>query len=155
MLAISTSFGDSWIAGTHTRNRAKIDKRRNTIEQNNRYCVTHAKEAHKPDQIDQQSPGTDHQTSRPTRQCTRERRWPEPPKWGRPNPWFGRTWTDAGPGVLWREDHSDPPEGGYQHFHVYLGGNRPQGAIKGASHHSHHTHHLKASLSHSLVTFTP
>ena len=97
------------------------------------------KEAHKPDQTDQRSPGTDHLTSGPTRQCTKERRWPKPPKWGRPNPWFGRTWTDAGPGVLWREDHSDPPEGGYERFHVYLGGNRPQGAIKGASHTTHHT----------------
>ena len=37
-------------------------------------CVTHAKEAHKPDQTDQRSPGTDVPTSGPTRQCTRERR---------------------------------------------------------------------------------
>ena len=36
-----------------------------------------------------------------------------------------------------------------------LGGNRPQGVIKGASHHSHNTQHLKASFSHSLVTCTP
>ena len=113
-------------------------------------CVTHAKEAHKPDQTDQQSPGTDHLTSRPTRQCTRERRWPKPQKWGRPNPWFGRTWTDAGPGALWREDHSDPHEGGYQRFHVYLGRNRPQGAIKGASLHTLHTHTPLEGLSLTL-----
>ena len=86
MLTISTSFGDSWIAGTHTRNRAKTDKRRNTIAQNIRRCVTHAKEAHKPDQTDQPSPGTDHLTSGPTRQCTKERRWPEAAQGGRPTP---------------------------------------------------------------------
>ena len=33
-----------------------------------------------------------------------------------------------------------------------LGGNRPQGAIKGASLHTLNTHHLEASFSHSLVT---
>ena len=143
------------ISGALVRNKKKIRRIRRQKSQTIASCVTQAKEAHKPDQTDQQSPGTDHLTSRPTRQCTRERRWPEPPKWGRPNPWFGRTWTDAGPGALWWEDHSDPPEGGYERFHVYLGGNRPQGAIKGASHSSHHTHHLKASLSHFLVTFAP
>jgi len=59
MLTISTSFGDSWIAGTHTRNRAKTDERRNTLAQNIRRCVIPTKRAHKPDQTDQPSPGTD------------------------------------------------------------------------------------------------
>ena len=59
MLTISTSFGDSLIAGTHTQNRAKIDKRRNTNTQNIRRCVAPTKRAHKPDQTDQPSPGTD------------------------------------------------------------------------------------------------
>ena len=52
------SFGDSWIAGTHTRNRAKTDERHNTIAQNIRRCVIPTKRAHKPDQTDQPSPGT-------------------------------------------------------------------------------------------------
>ena len=59
MLTISTSFGDSWIAGTHTRNRAKTDKRRNTNAHNIRHCVIPTMRAHKPDQTDQPSPGTD------------------------------------------------------------------------------------------------
>ena len=67
MLTISTSFGDSWIVGTHTRNRAKTDERRNTNAQNIQRCVIPTKRAHKPDQTDQPSPGTDHLTSGPTR----------------------------------------------------------------------------------------
>ena len=59
MLTISTSFGDSWIVGTHTRNRAKIDERRNTNAQNIQHCIIPTKRAHKPDQTDQPSPGTD------------------------------------------------------------------------------------------------
>ena len=59
MLTISTSFCDSWIAGTRTRNRAKTDERRNTLTQNIRRCVIPTKKAHKPDQTDQHSPGTD------------------------------------------------------------------------------------------------
>ena len=58
MLTISTSFGDSWIAGTHTRNRAKTDERRNTNATNIRRCVKPTKRAHKPDQTDQSSPST-------------------------------------------------------------------------------------------------
>jgi len=59
MLTISTSFGDSWIAGIHTRNRAKTDDRRNTDAQNIRHCVIPTKRTRKPDQNDQSSPGTD------------------------------------------------------------------------------------------------
>jgi len=59
MLTISMSFGDSWIAGIHTRNRAKTDDRRNTDAQNIRHCVIPTKRAHKLDQTDQSSPGTD------------------------------------------------------------------------------------------------
>ena len=59
MLTISTSFGDSWIAGIHTRNRAKIDDRRDIDAQNIRHCIIPTKRAHKPDQTDQSSPGTD------------------------------------------------------------------------------------------------
>ena len=114
--------------------------------------ITHVKEAHLTDQTDQRSPGTNIPTSGPTRQCTKERRWPEVARWGRPNQGFGRTPPEGRLGALWREDHSDSPEGGCECFHVYLGGNRPQGAIKGASLHTLNAHHLKASLSHSLVT---
>ena len=56
---MSMSFGDSWIAGTHTRNRAKTDKRRNTNAQNIRCYVLPTKRAHKLDQTNQPSPGTD------------------------------------------------------------------------------------------------
>ena len=59
MLTISTSFGDPWIVGTHTRNRAKTDERSNTIAQNIRRCIIPTKRAHKTDQTDQPSPGTD------------------------------------------------------------------------------------------------
>ena len=59
MLTISMSFGDSWIAGIHTRNRAKTDDRRNTDAQNIRHCIIPTKRAHKPDQTDQSNPGTD------------------------------------------------------------------------------------------------
>ena len=59
MLTISISFGDSWIEGTHTRNRAKTDERRNTNAQNIRCSVIPTKRAHKPDKTDQPSPGTD------------------------------------------------------------------------------------------------
>ena len=59
MLTISTSLGDSWIAGTHTRNRAKTDERCNTNAQNIRRCIVPTKRAHKPDQTDQPSAGID------------------------------------------------------------------------------------------------
>jgi len=48
--------------------------------------IAHAKEAHKPDQTDRPSPGTDHLTSRPTRQCTRESRWQMAPSGGAADP---------------------------------------------------------------------
>ena len=54
-------------------------------------CVTHAKEAHKPDQTDQRSPGTDTPTPGPTRKHTREGQWAEAARWGRPNHGIGRT----------------------------------------------------------------
>ena len=59
ILIISMSFGDSWIAGTHSRNKAKTNKRCNTIAQNIQSCVIPTKRAHKPDQTDQPSPSTD------------------------------------------------------------------------------------------------
>jgi len=59
LLTISTSFGDSWIAGTHTWKRAKTDGKCDTYAQNTRYCVTPSRRAHKPDQTDQTNPGTD------------------------------------------------------------------------------------------------
>jgi hypothetical protein len=101
MLTISSSFGDPWIVGTHTRNRAKIDERRNTIAQNIRRCIIPIKRAHKTYQTDQPSPGTDHLTSEPTRQCTRERRWPEAAIGVRPTP-HGRDsgWVLAGTSFL-------------------------------------------------------
>jgi hypothetical protein len=58
-VVIGLNDNHSWIAGTHTRNRAKIDERHNTLAQNIRRCVIPTKRAHKPDQTDQPSPGTD------------------------------------------------------------------------------------------------
>ena len=91
------SFGDYQIAGTHTRNRAKMNKRRNTIVQNIQHGIIPTKRAHKPDQIDQPSPSTDHLTSGPTRPRPRRRRWPETAIGGRPTP-HGRLsrWVLAG-----------------------------------------------------------
>ena len=40
----------------------------------------------RPDQTNQPSPGTDHLTSGPTRQCTREGRWQMALRGGRPTP---------------------------------------------------------------------
>ena len=59
MLTISTSFGDSWIAGIHTLNRDKTTERRYIDAQNIQHCIIPTKRAHKPDQTDQSSPGTD------------------------------------------------------------------------------------------------
>ena len=50
--------------------------------QNIASCVAREKEAHLIDQTDQPSPGTDHLTSGPTRQCTREGRWQMVPRGG-------------------------------------------------------------------------
>ena len=50
------SFGDSWISGTHTRNKAKTVKRCNTIAQNIQPCLTLTKRAHKAGQTDERSP---------------------------------------------------------------------------------------------------
>ena len=118
-------------------------------------CITHAKEAHLTDQTDQGSPGTDVPTLGPTKQCTREGRWAEEAWWGRLNQGLGRTPPEARPGAFWREASSDPPEVGGQCFHTKRWRELTSQAIKGASPLSHHTHHLKASLSHSLVTYTP
>ena len=40
-----TSFGNSWIAGTHVLNKDKMSKRRNTSAQNIQSCVTPTKRA--------------------------------------------------------------------------------------------------------------
>ena len=81
-------------------------------------CVARAKEAHLTVQTDQPSPGTDHLTSGPTKQCTKEGRWPEAARWGWPNQGFGRTPPEARPGAFLREDGFDPPDGGLACFHV-------------------------------------
>ena len=44
------------------------------------------KRAHKPDQTNQPSLGTNHLISGPTRQCTRERQWPEAAQGGSADP---------------------------------------------------------------------
>ena len=96
-LTISTSFGDSWIAGTHTQNRAKIDERRNTNALNIRHCIIPTKRAHKPDQTDQPRPGTDqsdirtHQAETQTKAVARGgHRGSFDPTWQRLKLSFGR-----------------------------------------------------------------
>ena len=46
MLTISTSFGDSWFAGTHTRNKEKTSTRHNRNTQKTSSCVTITRWAH-------------------------------------------------------------------------------------------------------------
>ena len=74
------------ISGAKIRNKKKTQRIRRQKSQMIASCVTHAKEAHKPDQTDQPSPGTDHLISGPTRQCTREGQWQMVPRGGRPTP---------------------------------------------------------------------
>ena len=93
-------------SGAQVRNKTKTQWIRRQKTQTIVSCITWAKEAHKPDQTDQPSPGTDHLTSGPTRQCTREGRWPEAVTRGRPTP-HGRfsRWVLAGRLILssqWR-----------------------------------------------------
>ena len=59
MLADSTSFGDFWFAGTHTRNKGKKSIRRNINTQKTSSCITLARWAHLTRKTDVQSPGTD------------------------------------------------------------------------------------------------
>ena len=59
MLSISTSFGDSWIAGTHMRNKEKTSTRCNRNTQKTSSCVTLTRRAHLTEKTDVQSPGTD------------------------------------------------------------------------------------------------
>ena len=77
------------ISGAQVRNKTKTRRIRRQKSQTIVSCVTWAKEAHKPDQTDQPSPGTDHLTSGPTSRCTREGRWPVAGRRGRPTP-YGR-----------------------------------------------------------------
>ena len=53
------SFGDSWFAGTHKRNKEKTNKRRNTNAQKIASCITLTRRAHLTEKTDVQSPGTD------------------------------------------------------------------------------------------------
>ena len=106
-------------SGAQVRNKMKTRRIRRQKPQTIVSYVTWAKEAHKPDQTDQPSPSTDHLTSGPTRQCTRERQWPEAARWGRPNQGFGRTQTSTCPGAFWWEGWSYPPDGGLACFHVW------------------------------------
>ena len=53
------SFGDSWFAGTHTRNKEKISTRHNRNTQKTSSYVTLTRWAHLIENTDVQSPGTD------------------------------------------------------------------------------------------------
>ena len=51
------SFGDSWFAGTHTRNKDKTSTRRNINTQKTSSCVTLTRRAHSSEQTDVQELG--------------------------------------------------------------------------------------------------
>ena len=118
MLIISTSFGESLIVGTQTRNKTKTYRRRDTNAQNIQSCVTLTKRAQLTEQTDIQTPGTDIHRRGPTCQSPGQRRWPKAAKWGRSNHWFGQTWTGTSLGASWPVIPPYPPKGGYQRFHV-------------------------------------
>jgi hypothetical protein len=72
------------------------------------------------EQIDQPRPGTMNPEQEAHKECTGQR-WAQTALVGvRPNPWIGRPPTEAVQAHLWREDHSYPLEGRYQHSGPYL-----------------------------------
>ena len=140
------SFGYSWIAGTHTRNKAKTYKRCDTIAQNTQSCVTLTKRAHKTEQTDERSPRHRHILKRAHIQVTQ----PEAAMWGRPNPRFCRTCTSSWPPQLWKEGCHRHPNVSYQRSRPYLTREPTSPHYKRAS-----THPLKAfNSSHSFPSHT-
>ena len=114
------SFGDSWFAGTHMRNKEEISKRHNRNTQNIAACVTHPKEAHLTEQTDQPRPDTANPEQGAHKECT-GKRWAQTASvrvW--PNPWMGRPPYEAVQAHLWREDPSYHLKGHYQRSHPYL-----------------------------------
>ena len=105
-------------------------------------CITRAKEAHLTVQTDQPSPGTDHLTSGPTRQCTGGRRWPEAAIGVWPTP-HGRLRLSFGGNVvlILQKAVVNVPI-------IVDGGNRPLELYKGPPHTLSMHHH---SSLHSLV----
>ena len=114
------SFGDSWFAGTQVRNNMKTRRRHNRNTQNIVVCVTHPKEAHLTKQTDQPRPGTVNPEQGAHKESTGQR-WAQTASNGvRPNPWMGRTPTEAVQAQFWREAFSYPLEGGYQRPRPYI-----------------------------------
>ena len=114
------SFGDSWIASIHMRNRGKTYKRHDTIAQNIQPDVTLTKRNHKAGQTDERSPGTDVYSRGLTYQSPCKGRWSKAAMWGRPNPKFGRTWTGSQPPQPWKEGCHRLAEVDYQRSRPYL-----------------------------------
>ena len=102
------------------RNKEEIRKKHNRNTQNIAACVTHPKEAHLTEQTNQPRPGTTNPEQGAHKECTGQR-WAQTASNGvRPNPWMGRTPTEAVQAHLWREDRPYPLEGGYQRSRPYL-----------------------------------
>ena len=121
------------IAGTQVGNNMKTCRRHNRNTQNIAACITHPKEAHLTEQMDQPRPGTVNPEQEAHKECTSQR-WAQTTLVGVwPNPWMGRSPTEAVLAHLWREDHSYPLEGGCQCFHIYEWREPTSSTIKMAS----------------------
>ena len=120
MLTISKSFGHSWFAGTQVGNNMKTRRRHNRNTQNIAACITHPKEAHLIEQMDQPRPGAANHEQGAHKECTGQR-WAQTASVGVwPNPWMGRPPSEAVQAHLWREDPPYPLEGSYQRSRPYL-----------------------------------
>ena len=114
------SVGELLIAGTQVGNNMKTRRRHNRNTQKITACVTYPKEAHLTEQTDQPRPGTANPEQGAHKECTGQR-WAQTASKGVwPNPWAGRTPTEAVQAQFWREACAYPLEGGYQRSHPYL-----------------------------------
>ena len=99
----STSIGELLIAGTQVGSNMKTRRRHNSNTQNRATCITHPKESQLTEQTDQPRPGTTNPEQGAHKECT-DQRWAQIASTGVwPNPWVGRTPTEAVQAQLWRE----------------------------------------------------
>ena len=98
----STSVGELLIARTQVGNNMKTHRRHNKNTQNIAACVTYPKEAHLTEQTDRPRPGTANPEQGAHMECTGQR-WAQIASTGVwPNPWVGRTPTEAVQAQLWQ-----------------------------------------------------
>ena len=76
--------------------------------------------AHKSEVTNEQSPGTDVILKRAHLVVTHPKAAEKGGRWGRRNPWFGRTWMGSQPPQPWKECRHRHPNVGYQHSRAYL-----------------------------------